>query len=357
MRRRGGVALVVALVAVSLVACSSGRDRGRGAQAPEEASRTTTTITATSADPPPPEVTAADCALGAVPDVGEITFVRGGRLLGVAPVDGTTPRCLADGATAAPQWNGPGDRLVLDRAVILSKPTGTSVLRIDPRGRLLKRPREGGAEKDITFLDRTESAVYHPKGEHLAAVGTRGGTHGIYVATNNGEGAKLVTAGEFATRIEQLTWSASGALLFVADHDDLHHLQRLELPSLALTTVAEVAGTISSVAASRFEGAGLAWTETVGGGCALRVNRGGRSVVVPSSATASRPVGWLPGGVLVLREGCDGDESRVRTLDLTGEAPRVAVVVEGAQEVAVRAALPVGPGLDLDAVVESQAPA
>jgi hypothetical protein len=349
-RRRLLAALVAALVAASLGAC----DRDPATDEAGPTSTSSTTAGPTSSVPS----TLVGCELGPVPETGEVTFVRAGQLLGVAPEGGASARCLADGASAPPQWNGTGDRLLFDPTLVLSKPTGKSLLRV-AGGRLFKRPNDGtSAETDITFVEPTDLAVYHPAGEHIAAVGGEGDAYGIYVATNRGEGARRVTVGESAREIDQLTWTASGALVFVADHGGEHHLHRLEFPSLQLTELAEVPGTISDVAASRFEGAGLAWTEAVDGRCTLRVNRGGKVVAVPDGpATSSRAVGWLPGGVLVLREGCTDGPGRVLTLDLSAEAPAVQVVAEAAEAVAVRAALPIGPGLDLDAVVESRAPA
>ena len=352
--RRSPVVAVGVAVVLLFTSCDRGGPGDEAGEAGVDGPSSTTSSSSTTSTAPDD---VGPCDLGAVPPAGEITVVRAGRLLGVAPEPGAEARCLADQATATPQWNGSGDRLVLDASVVLSRPTGKSLLRIVD-GRLHKQPVGGGEEVDVSFLDATDSAVYHPKGEHIAAVGRRAGQYGIFVATNTGQGARLVTAGEFATTIDQLAWTASGALVFVADHDGARHLHRLAFPALDLTTVAEATGQITAVAASRFDGAGLAWTESSTGGCALRVNRGGKVVTIPPGpATAWRPVGWLPGGVLVAREGCNGTDVRILTIDLSGDVPTVAVVTDGAGDVAVRAALPVGPGLDLDAVVESQAPA
>jgi hypothetical protein len=353
--RRPALATVLVLVAVSLTACARNHpDR------PPAASPATVTSTTTPSTTAPTETVAtfeaSTCALGTAPAAGEITFVRAGQLLGVAS-DGSGLRCLIADNTTVPQWNGTGDRALFDPTLVLSRPTGKSVLRIED-GHLLKRPTDGGVETDISFLSVTKSVAYHPRGEHIVAVGNNGGDDGIYVATNMGTGAKLVTADESAAKIDQLTWTASGALVFAADHGGHTHLHRLEFPSLRLTTVTEVDGSIGAVAASRFDGAGLAWSEVTDGRCSLRINRGGRVVAPPPEASSAAPVGWLPGGVLVVRDGCEASgAARVRAVDLAVDAPVVRDVAADAASVSVRAVLPVGPGLDLDDVVESQAPA
>jgi hypothetical protein len=327
------------------VACSS--EGGQG----DEPALSSSTSTAS------PGVTApaADCDLGTVPAGGEITYVEADRLYGVTG-DGKMRRCLASDAAGTPQWNGIGTRVFFEAGLVLSRPEGKSVLRIDA-GRLFKRSVDGGDERNVSFLDRHDAVVYHPAGRHIASVGLNENRYGIYVATNEGEGRQLVTDAENASELSNLQWTESGALAFSAFHDGVRHVHRLDLSNYELSTVDESVDDVSDIAASRFEGAGLAWAASTGSKCSLAVNRGGRSIKVPEAIRNTRPVGWLPEGLIVVR-GCEpGDRGDVSTLNTAEPSMPVVKVAERAAGVAVRAELPRGPALQLADQIESEAPA
>jgi hypothetical protein len=337
MSKAARVLLAVLLLAAG--ACSSG-DTDEGAS-PTEPSTSTA-----------PEA----CDVGTVPEAGQVTYVGRGRLYGVAP--GGERRCLVAEATGVPQWNGTGEKVIFEDDLVLSRPEGKSVLRIDAAGRLLKRPADGGEERDITFLDVHEEVLYHPAGRHIASAGRSGDTYGIFLAGNEGLEPRLVTQAEGdGSQISDLAWTESGALVFSARHGGQSHVHRLDLATLELTTLDDDAPAgVLDIAASRFTGAGLAWSERTGSSCSLSINRAGRSIPVPEAARATTPVGWLPGGVLVVRGCSDVGSHLLLSIDVADQGLRVAELAAEAGSAAVRVALPSAPELVLADPIESEAP-
>jgi hypothetical protein len=149
--------------------------------------------------------------------------------------------------TTALSWGPTGDQLLLDdRAQIgngtlhsvgagsWSTPTGTQVLAVED-GALVKHNAVSGAAKAITFLPSIESAVYHPAGRAVTAVGTSlDGTYGIWLATNTGATPKLITKAVTAPHIGELNWSGN-QLYFIADHGDNWDVNVLQIPGLELS--------------------------------------------------------------------------------------------------------------------------
>ena len=362
-------------------ACGEGGGGERAASTPSTGApaATETSAAPTSAAPAPDP----GCALGDVPAAGEVTYVTGdGRLMGVRP-DGTGARCLAsDVAARFPglSWSPDGTRVLLGAAqarapegpvttafaagdqVGWSRPTGRAALAVTAAGRLVKRTGGTGPPEDVTFLERHESALYHPAGRAIVSVGTdRDGGYGLYLADNRGQLIAPLARGESARRIGPIGWTVSGALAFAAEHDDRWELHRLELGGEELTTVATTDSgdeRIVGLAASTFAGGGLAWREddcTVGPS-ATRVNRGGRSLTLPAGVDSALPVGWLPDGTLVLADRPAACAAPTGPADLLAlRDGRVTKLASGAYDAAVRVVLPPGP--DLPAAIRSTAPA
>ncbi|MEY2476755.1 MAG: hypothetical protein QOG87_2070 [Actinomycetota bacterium] len=287
------------------------------------------------AQPPAPTTAAPTTAAATCEGIGpaptsdpEITFVADGRLQAVS-ADGTGLRCLAEGvpavANASMAWGGAADRVLLpptsvflaDRKVsadvgpkaiaTLSRPTGTSVLAVGNDHKLRKHPIEGGPFTDISFLARTDEAVYHPGGRFIAAVGLdHNGGYGISLATNQGKDARKLADGERAGRIYSLAFSQDGEQLwFLADHGDHGDVHQLDLRTAALTTLSQANKPYARVIASAFTRTQAVTTNK----CESLANGLG---VQPSGRLAERtlePVGFLADGRLVVlarASGCSG---------------------------------------------------
>ncbi len=163
-----------------------------------------------------------------------------------------------------------------------------------------------------------------------------------------GRAPKPLLDNESARHIAEPEFTASGALLFTADHGDHVDLHRLEIDAAKLTTIAAVnaPATIGNITTSPFEGGGVAWTT---GDCAsktppaMTAERGG--VFFPlagTQAVGARPVGWLPDGGLVAIEGQTCKAGAPGTL-LVLKGADVEVVAHDVTTAAVRAVLPPPP--------------
>lgn len=282
---------------------------------------------------------------------GEVTWTSGGRLMVGAP--GAQPRCLlAVPPSSDPvRWGPGGDRVLAGaggarvgdttRALPVgsgsatwSYPTGTSVLGTSD-GRLRKIKVADAAEQDVSFLARHDETVYHPRGRYLFSAG-RGedGTEGIFMATNAGENPRPVAVERTASRLYSLAFN-QGTLVFVAEHPenppgDRYHIHyRPDDPSPLLFQVTVPGGPVARMVSSGF-GAGDFHVAVAQGSCA-----GGRTVAVSDIGAAetdisekaaesalplmaasfqpidvgaadTEPVGWLPGGriVVLARKAC-----------------------------------------------------
>ena len=277
--------------------------------------------------------------LGRPPSGGEVTFVRGSKLLGIRP-DGSRKRCLADlrdlrrGLYA--YWNAPGDRVLIDgpeialsqdlestpplvdrplwESPVWSRPTGTSVVYITKDGHLEKRPSFGGPPTDISFLDRHEAVAYHPAGTHIVVSGRKADEEGLFLATNVGTKPQLLARGEDTPSIHGMEFSHDGrSLYFLASHDHSKHLHRLSLEpngarrgtvrELGLETLARSRADITPPTISPWSGQ-VAWAEgecSSGIPASLQIPGNDRLIVTPELRTLSLgPVGWLPNGNLVV---------------------------------------------------------
>lgn len=363
MRRLAALVLTLSLVAVG---CSDGDGDDDEIATPTTTSSSAPTSTTEAQDEVTTTTAAVEhdpsCTPGAVLDGGEITYVTGdGRVVGVAP-DGSGERCLADGQPdgGAVRWNGTGANAILPSGDVVlgdggiappvpepatwSAPTGTSLIWLDDDPRLFKRGRDEREPLEITFTGETEEALYHPAGRAIVAVGEGPFDYGIYLGTNDGLYLRELVIGETAERISQLTWTRSGALMFVGDHGAHSHVHRLDLSSGELGTMAEVDGAaITGLTASPFDTGGVAWRA----GDDLVITRDGADLPVPDEVRRATPAGWLEGGALaVLVDGGD-----VAVVD-DGVAT---VVGRDAVSVSVRAVQPPPP--ELPSTIPLQAPA
>jgi hypothetical protein len=318
--------------------------------------------------------------LGPVSEDGEVTYVSGGRLFAVRP--GGEPRCLlgvpADSEASA--WGGKADRVLLapvgarvgDQTVELalgpketagwSRPTGTSVLVVSD-GKLTKRKVDTGAVSDVSFLARHDEALYHPSGRHIVSVGVDAvGRYGIFLASNEGKDVRTVAVAETANRLSSLSWGPGGTLFFGAEHDgnpskDRYHIHWRPNDPGQLFKIHLAEGPVAKVSASPFEEMVSAQTGTCSSGRATqtvdlsKVTEFNEEdvpdapvVAVDVGAMDTEPVGWLPGGRLVVlgRPGCDRPGTLwIVPVSPPGSPQRLAQRVETA---AVRIVLPESAG-------------
>jgi hypothetical protein len=344
--------MCIALAIVALVAsgCSASKStKGSGPAAPGAASTCS--------------------GIGDPPSAGQVSFVQDGRLLAVGPTGGS-PKCLINdvppAGTTPISWSGAADRVLLsstsavlgsgtvktgfDPAAVASwsRPKGTAFLSVAPDGHL-RRHDIAGPSLDISFLDRHESAMYHPAGRDVASVGVdHNGVYGIFLGSNRGGNVRPLARSETAKHLTLWGWTVTGNLLFTADHGDHADLHQLDLGTGNLVTLdsAPSIDQLGPVSASTLSGGGVAWVK---GSCAagtrqLNVVRGGKQVTVaPGPAQHGDPVGWLPGGVLIVfvADQCGGSTGQLFAAH-DGATTRLAT---GVSRPETRAVLPPGPEL------------
>jgi hypothetical protein len=317
-----------------------------------------------------------ECIFTAPVAGGEITWIEDGRLQRVES-DGTT-RCLQDGVTSQTptRWSATGDRVLIDPATIdgpagsrasgfdaanetvsWSAPSGKAIISIDPATHhLIWHSSTSSNTQDISFLARTDEAVYHPAGKGIAAVGlAEDGTYGIWLASNRGQNPKLITRiDDPTTPPTDLAFSADGLSLWFI-HRALHVLllQGLILDEVGVEGREEDNLTVSTVES------GVAYTTGPcdGTGSIIAEDTDLRTAAdspFADGTTTLRPVGWLGGLRLVIAarpSGCDGPadvwiwSSPAKTFERVGS---------NLSSVAVR--IPQGPSQELPANIEQAAP-
>jgi hypothetical protein len=318
------------------------------------------------------------CTFAAPDPSGEITHVEAGRLLSAS--GSGEERCLEDTVetTAAVRWSATGDRLLTSENVIVgptehrpsgiaagnvdvswSTPTGKALISIDPAtDHLIWQSASSDETLDISFLARTDEAIYHPAGKGIAAVGmAEDGTYGVWLASNRGKHRQLITRiDDPSTPAAHLAFSSDGRTLYFI-HRAVHSLV---LDGLLLTELGVEGGREDNLVLSPFE---TAWANTTGpcnptgsvmaNGVDLRT--------VPRSPFDDRsetlqPVGWLEGLRLVVAarsQGCDGPAD-VWVWDGSSANPTFTKVGAGWDQLSVRA--PHGPFVDLPTTIEQAAP-
>lgn len=265
-------------------------------------------------------------------------------------------------------WGGSADRVLVGNKVILadgrveepfpsggktvlSRPTGKSVLDVR-NGKLMKREL-GKAPIAITFLEAHEQTIYHPAGLHIVSTGRNGEDAVVHIATNRGEASSVLVRDETARRIYAPAFTASGALLFFADHGSYTELHRLDIDEGNLATVAkeDAPAGMNHLVASPFEGGGVAWAQgpcdPVAGSQLLRAQRGGKYLGTAGTAVErGQPVGWTPdAGLIVMVPGsCGGGNRAPKPQVLYRYKDGTAIeVARGVQAAAVRAVVPPPP--------------
>ena len=360
--------VLAGMVAVLVLAggCSSDKAGKDDAESKRTTSTPSTAAPVTSSSAPQ----SSECAggIGAAPASGQaqVTWLAGGRLLGAAPRAGAAAQCLAEApsGTTGVQWGGNGDRVLLGTTVVfggskaaqafssgeravLSRPTGKAVLEV-LNGKLEKKELDAG-QLHLEFMERHDAAVYHPAGRHIVSWGQADGRAGLWIASNTGGDAREVVTNESGVKaFTGVAWTASGALLYVADHGDHVDLHRLVIGEDTFSTVASVRapGTIGAVTASPFEGGGVAWTagDCAAGSMKLVAERGGKYFKLDGTeAAGAAPAGWLPDGTLVAVSGQACSPGQAGKVLLVHPAGGVDVLAEGATAAAVRAVLPPPP--------------
>jgi hypothetical protein len=300
----------------------------------------------------------------------ELTFVLGGQLF-VAKRNSNVARCVLEIERPLDlDWGPRGDRVHFGdlrryegaqvvsledtaESISWSRPTGRAIVYVS-EGRLMKIEAFGDEPQDISFLSDHDEVVYHPAGTHIAVTGTADdGTYGLWLATNLGKEPQLLAIGEDALRIFSLSFAHDGTTLYyAAEHEDRYDVHSLRLAlqdeegkvrDAELGTLDSAPTEMGDVVASEFAADFVAYSV---GSC-----EEGKSTRVWDGAVtelggeleglSTEPVGWLPGGqllVLARSSGCDGD-GNLYSWD-GGEATRI---IEGVTAAGVRAALPPPP--------------
>ena len=222
---------------------------------------------------------------------------------------------------------------------------------------------DAGDRLDVSFMQHTDFAVYHPSGKAIAATGVGlDGTPGVFIATNRGVDPQVIARLETPnSTLSELSFEMSGqALFFLHHHDDTgeYDVHRLQLDSLALTDVIEADGTASHLTASTVEDETVAW-QVAEDGQPLRVMAsvdGAAPVAVDvGGGVDTEPVGWLSDGRLVVRTqpagGTPGTTGDIWVWSPHGVRVHVA---GGVDQVAVRVTQ--GPAQDPPNRIEAQAP-
>ena len=328
---------------------------------------------------------------------GEVTFTVGGRLY-AAGREGSNARCLYQltASEAGPiGWGPHADRVLLGPANVAvgvsvnpsgffatngdvkwSLPEGTRTFAATFDGKLKKRGLRDAAPEEISFLKFHESSVYHPAGRAVVSVGTAiDGTYGLFLADNNGLGARPIAIGETARKLTEPVWDSRGDnLFFIAEHPGAPatwHVHSLSFPSLGLGVLYETTQPLSDLVASTDAQGGVAVRE---GGCdpsgATEILRSGNldalsiGDAVPVFANmATKPVGFLDPSTLVIEafpKGC-ARPSDLWVVSLSGPTgpnglTRVAswLLVSGVDQAAVRVVR--GPFDELPTNINPQAP-
>lgn len=314
-----------------------------------------------------------ECAYAPALAGGEVTFVIGDRLYGVAP-DGTGIHCFTqviDTARGVVRWSPTGQRALLGFATIFDeagarqsgyKSDNTRVRWVAPTGAaliaptttnntLVKRDAVTGARSEVTFLWQTELAISHPTGSTLIASGlSPDADRGVFVA--NADGSDWQPAAFLAdegTTVVDLATDAGGNDLFIATSSPTRfEIRRLTFPALTLADVDAEQEPIGDLTTGPVTKA-LAWKVGLCNSIThTRVldERSGQPVTVgegsPIDALSVGPVGWLDASRLVVVArplGCSGPgdlwiwnalDATVTLLARAVELPAVRVAVQRA---------------------------
>ena len=313
--------------------------------------------------------------IGTVPATPQIAVVHRDGLYALD--ERGSERCLIRGEQGAAKWAPTGNRVLFNGKVHYSsrrapttapeldvnwsRPRGTSFVGLDD-GCLQKWPVDGDERGRQGIGDCSiDSFAYHPAGKHIAlgALGSDG--YGIYIATNTGEGMRLVTKGESATRISEMAFSQDGErLYFLATHDGESHLHRLDLNTAKIETLA-TAKEIGDLHVSPI--GGVAWrTGNCSGDPAYEtfVLRSGKRIVLPESLRGTVVVGWTTPETMIFFKDTSCGTAEEHAVYRWSPGGEVEHLTDGVLQAAIRAPLPPAPGPPPSTVFdipESAAPA
>ena len=335
----------------------------------------TTTIAATTPTEQQPIATSTSalpggaCVFSAPTAAAEVTFEVGTRMYSVTP-GGAPTSCLSELTldNVGPfRWSPAGDRVLLNSVTVFdgsqALPTGylatnSGVTWSYPTGKALIAPAvadqhllwrtagQPGTRTDISFLDRTDVAAYHPAGKNIFAAGQASdGTAGLFLASNRGANPRLIAQlDQPSTVITEIAPDPSGAgIYFAHDHGNgTFHVHALEFPALTLTDVTVASEPIAKLSVGTTPGSGLAWRLGACTGLTRTQFWNGSAVVDQPAAFATlstAPVGWLDPQQLVMSVragGCTGPSD----LWIWNTATSAATpLIAGVDNVAIRSVL------------------
>ncbi len=400
-RRRRGGGRRAALLTIVLVGCSSGSVAST--TAPSDVTSTTaatttthvhhdTSTTTTEATKPGSGVddlaaslTTADlpgdapCSVGSVPPDGQATFVVVGKLWGLN-TDGSVV-CLADLAGRNPSWiswSPDGDEVLVgpdtvlrndgtfvatgyfpdNRSLRWSYPTGKALIAPNAAsGKLIWRNAHDSAERiDVSFMQSTTTAAYHPAGKHIAAagIGNDGLGEGVFVASNRGANAQRVGTLDEGT-VSDLSFDQKGdSIVFLHHHTDgVEEVHRYSFSLGQVDTIqAYTDASVSDLVASPIDEGAVAWSvanSTISGQVAVQPAPG-EAVVRAATPTEHmpEPLSWLPGQRLLVAAHAIGATADAPYDLWQWSAAGSTHVIDGVSAAAART--PHGPYLELNIV-------
>ena len=305
----------------------------------------TTTTTAVATTAPAASATstiplpAGACVFSPPGATAEVTFEIGTRLYSINPGNGTSG-CLSEltlDNVGPLQWSPAGDRVLLNSVTMFdgtqALPSGyfatnTRVSWSYPTGKALIAPavadnhllwRTAGQPEtrtDISFLERTDVARYHPAGRNIFAAGQAAeGTAGLFIAGNRGQNPRLIAQlDQPTTVITEIDPDPSGSrVYFVHDHGNgTFHVHALDLPGLTLADLTQAAEPVAKLTVGTTPSAAIGWRLGACSGLTrTQISNAGALVDQPGAfaALSTEPVGWLDGQQLVLSvraTGCTG---------------------------------------------------
>ena len=338
---------------------------------------TPTTLAATTPTEQPQPITTSTiglpggaCVFSAPTGAAEVTFEVGTRLYSVTP-GGAPTSCLTEltlDNVGPLRWSPAGDRVLLNSVTVFdgsqALPTGylstnTGVTWSYPTGKALIAPAvadrhllwrtagQPGTRTDISFLDRTDVAAYHPAGKNIFAAGQASdGTAGLFLASNRGANPRLIAQlDQPDTVISEIAPDPSGSrVYFVHDHGNgSFHIHALDLPALILTDVIQAAEPVAKLTVGTVGLGTIAWRIGACSGLTrtqITGATGGATDQPAAFATLStEPVGWLDAQQLVMSvrpTGCSGPSD----LWIWNVVTSVATpLVPGVDNVAIRSVL------------------
>jgi hypothetical protein len=293
-----------------------------------------------------------------------VTFEVGTRLYTLNPANGAAS-CLTEltvDNVGPLQWSPAGDRVLLNSITVFDGSqalfsgyfaTNTRVMWSSPTGQALIAPAvadnhllwraAGQAETrtDISFLERTDLAAYHPAGTHIFAAGRAAtGTSGLFVASNRGQNPQLLSELDNANaRITAIGPDPSGTIVYYADDhaNGTFHVHAVDLTNHAVTNVATLTEPATKLTMNTVGSAPIAYRiGDCGGVTRTQVANAGTATDQPAAfaGMSTTPVGWIDAQQLLLAvrpKGCDGPSDLwLWNITTTVASPLVNTVISSA---------------------------